>query len=178
MKIFRFLRRFDLYNWFRYRIWDKFHILKLRYLKPGYHDADERLIHGMFEVLCQFMEYERPGEIVEWDSDPEHKHAWSEMNILYKWWKKRQNIEEQDPIHQPNIKSPDMKFTSTGKKIFNPVTKKDETTSSMEFVHKSKEDEGKWEKACEDSTAWEIKCNEEDEKMMERLVKIRGYMWT
>jgi hypothetical protein len=176
--MYKFLKRSDFFNWFRYRMWERNHVVKLRYLQPGYHDADERLIHSMFEVLCQFMENERPGEIVAWDSDPEHKHAWSEMNTLYKWWKKRQNRSKEDPILQPNIKSPDMKFTPTGKKWLNPQTKKEESTSRMDFVHKSTKDKKNWEKACNDSAKWEKKCYDEDGEMMIRLVKIRGYMWT
>lgn len=174
----RFLRRFDLFHWIGYRTWKKFHVLKLRYLKPGYYDADTRLIHAMFEILCQFMENEKPEEIVNWDSDPEHKHAWKEMNELYKWWKKRQDREKYNPLFQPGVKSPGMKFTPTEKKWLNPQTKKEESTSRMDFVYKSKKDKARWEKACKDTGIWEKKCFDEDTEMMTRLIKVRPYMWT
>ena len=48
----------------------------------------------------------------------------------------------------------------------------------MHFVHKSKEAEEHWHKACEETTVWEDKCNKEDEEMMTRLIKVRHYMWT
>ena len=178
MRIYRFFRKFDLFNWFYYRVWNRFHILKLQYLHPGYHDADEILVHAMFQALCNFIEKEKPAEIVNWDSDPEHKHAWKEMNELYEWWKKRQNRDKENPILQPNIKSPDMKFTPTGKKWLNPQTKKEESTSKMDFVHKSKKDQKRWEKACDDSGKWEEKCFKDDTEMMARLIKVRPYMWT
>jgi len=178
MNIKRLLRKIDLYNWIRYRTWNRYHILKMRYLKPGWHDEDELLIHSMFEVLSQFIEGEDKYQIVAWDSNPQDKHAWKEMNELYKWWVKRQKRESDNPILQPNIKSPGMKFTPTEKKWINPETKKEEGTSKMDFVHKSKKDQERWEKACKDCTKWETDCFNEDTEMMTRLIKIRPFMWT
>ncbi len=166
--------------WLRYRTWYRFHVLKLRYLTPGYHDADERLIHAMFAVLCDFMKNEKPDEIVNWESDPGHAHAWSEMNILWNWWVHiYQNREEHNPLFFPGVEAPDMGFSDWDKdKIFNPITNKEERTREMHFVHKSKEAEEHWHKACEETTVWEDKCNKEDEEMMTRLIKIRHYLWT
>ena len=179
MNIYRFFRKFDWFHWVYYRAWNRFHVLKLKYVEPGYHDADTLLIHSMFQVLVNFIELEKPNEIVNWESDPEHKHAWEEMNALYEWWVgERQSRDSKNPILQPNIKTPDMHFTPTEKKWINPETKKEESTSKMDFVHDSKEDEEKWEKACEDCTAWEIQCEEEDEIMMKRLIAVRLFMWT
>ena len=178
MNIKRLLRKIDLYNWIRYRTWNRYHILKMRYLKPGWHDEDELLIHSMFEVLSQFIEGEDKYKIVNWDSNPQHKQAWKEMNELHKWWIKRQKRESDNPILQPNIKSPSMKFTPTEKKWINPETKKEEGTSRMDFVYKSKKDKARWKKACKDCTKWEEKCFNEDTEMMIRLIKIRPFMWT
>jgi len=178
MTIYRFLRKFDLFNWFYYRFWNRFHVLKLNYLKPGYHDADTILIHAMFQSLVNFIELEKPDEIVAWDADPEHKHAWEEINELYNWWIDRQDREKDNPLFQPDIKSPNMKFTPTGEKYLDPISKKEEGTSRMDFVHESKEAEEKWEKACEDCTVWEKKCYDEDAEMMARLINIRSFMWT
>ncbi len=152
-------------------------ILKLRYIKSGWIDKDEVLIHAMFEVLCNFLEDE-PVEKISWKADSKHKNAWNEMQTLYKWWVKRQNREEDNPILQPNIIAPGMKFTPSDKKIYNPITKKEENTSIMDFVYKSDKDKKKCNKACDDCTKWEKKCYDEDNKMMNRLIKIRGYIWT
>jgi hypothetical protein len=178
MSIYRFFRKFDFFNWIYYRIWNRFHVLKLEYLNPGYHDADEILIHAMFQSLCNFIEKEKPDEIVDWNSDPEHKHAWEEMQEMYNWWKERKNREKHNPLLGPDVKSPDFKFTPTDEKIINPINQKEESTSTMEFVHDSKEAEERWEKACIDFDKWEEKCNKEDEENMIRLIKIRSFMWT
>ena len=163
------LRKISPYNWLRYRIWDRYHVVKMRYLKPGYHDATEILIHAMFQVLCDFIEQERPDEIVNWDSDEPHRNARKEMQVLYDWWKARQTRNELDPIHQPNVKFPSMKFS--------PIEGRDDV-SKMDFVHESPEAQAIWEKACDDSGIWEEKCDKEDEEMMIRLSKIRGFLWT
>jgi len=180
MNVFRWLRRNSGWNWIRYRTWDRFHVLKMRYLKPGYHDADERLINAIFEVLCDFMENEKPDEIVNWDSDTGHKHAWSEMTILYKWWTGiRQFRDDYNPLFFPGIEAPSLEFSDrTTEQILNPITGKKEYTRELHFKHTSKEAEERWHKACEECTVWEEKCDKEDEEMMIRLIKIRHYLWT
>ena len=178
MKIKRFLRKFDWYNWIRYRTWERHHVLKMQYLNPGWHDMDEVIVHAMFQTLCDFIEKEKPWETVNWRSDEHHSKAWDEMMYLYSWWKYRcLKRDDENPLFKDGVVSPEMKFTPTGEKHFNPVTKKEEEFSRMDFVHKSKEDEEKWNKACKESSEWEDKCNKEDEEMMIRLIKVRGYMW-
>jgi len=155
--------------WLKYRIWDKHHILKLRYIKPGWCDKDEILIHAMFEVLCRFIEDEKPDEIVDWNSDEEHKFARKEMQELYEWWKKRQDREKEDPIFQEGIKSPHLDFVDY---------KDDSEFHEVEFNYINEEEKEKWNKACDESAIWQDKCNKEDEEMMIRLIKIRYFMWT
>jgi len=175
----RFFRKLDWFNWLRFRIWERHHSLTMRYIKPGWCDKDEILIHAMFEVLCRFIEDENPKEWVNWNSDPQHKHAWSEMNDLYKWWiNKRQKNEENDPLFKSGVHAPTMNFIPDGKSICNPISKKIEKTSELKLSHKTTKDEQKWKKACEDSWKWEEKCKQEDEKNMIRLIKIRHFMWT
>ena len=167
--MFKFLRRFGWFNWLRFRTWERHHVLKMRYLEPGWHDKDQILLHSMFEILCRFIEDEKAGEIVDWNNDEIHKDAWKEMNDLYNWWEERQNRDKQNPILQPDLKHPEMKFT--------PLNDGSDC-SSMEFVHESPEDKVKWEKVCDDCSEWELKCEKEDEEMMIRLIKVRSFMWT
>lgn len=173
-----FLYKFDLYNWFRFRIWDKYHILRMRYLKPSYHDNDEILIHSMFEVLCRFIEDEDPAEIIVWNHDKQRKHTWAEMNALYNWWtKKRQKRHKEDPLFKPGVCTPELVFIPD-KEGVNPVTSKKEQFSKVNLKHKSKKSKQRWEKACDDSSKWEEECDKEDQEMMIRLIKIRNFLWT
>ena len=48
----------ELRYWIRYRVFDKYHIINTG-LEPGYHDCDERMLHGMFNMLVDFVEIER-----------------------------------------------------------------------------------------------------------------------
>jgi hypothetical protein len=54
-KICRRLKNVRL--WFRYRLFDRYDILKLE-LEPGYYDPDERLLQANFQILKDFVEIE------------------------------------------------------------------------------------------------------------------------
>ena len=43
----------------RYRTIDKYHVIKIHSLKPDYYDTDTRLLHGMFDLLVDFIEGEK-----------------------------------------------------------------------------------------------------------------------
>lgn len=42
----------------RHRTVDKYHIIKINSLKPGYYDTDTRMLHGMFSLLVDYVELE------------------------------------------------------------------------------------------------------------------------
>lgn len=44
--------------WIRYRVFDRYHIINTG-LEPGYYDCDERMLHGMFNMLVDFVEVEK-----------------------------------------------------------------------------------------------------------------------
>ncbi len=46
-------------NYLEYRVYRRFNIIKLNTLKPGYYDTDTRLLHGMFNLLVDFVEIEK-----------------------------------------------------------------------------------------------------------------------
>lgn len=174
--LIRWVRSFSVYNWLRFRLWEKHHVLKLRYIKPGWIDKDEVLIHAMFEVLCRFIEDEAEMiSQINWDSDSAHEHARAEMTELYEWWKRRKDRDDQNPLFSPGVRAPDfVKDTSVP-----PVTLGNgEKCYQMKFVHESPEAEKLWDDTCKQTDIWEKKCDEEDEEMMQRLLKIRRFLWT
>jgi len=142
----------------------------MRYLEPGYYDADEILIHATFQTLCNFIEKEKPEEIIDWESDLEHKRIWNEMTTLYNWWTKdRFQRDSQNPILQSNVCAPEMEFV--------PLPGEEEY-STMKFIYKTPEDKEKWEGACKEADEWEQRCEQEDTDNLIRLIKIRKHMWT
>lgn len=62
MKFFRKISSFidNIYWFIHHRIIDKHHIIKTG-LKPGYYDINYLMIHGLFSLLCKFVEKEYSG---------------------------------------------------------------------------------------------------------------------
>ena len=67
----------DLRYAIRCRIFDKYHVINTG-LKPGYADCDKRMLHGMFNLLVDFIEVEKAWMHVVFDKDERkrRKHPW------------------------------------------------------------------------------------------------------
>ena len=48
-------------------------ILKIHSLEKGWCDKDHVMLHSVFQLLVDFVEQEKPDQIVDWNSDPVHK---------------------------------------------------------------------------------------------------------
>lgn len=74
--------------WYKFKcwIWYRYSTVKPRYLFHTWIDRDVLLLHCSFEILCKFVEEELYQDIVDWDSDEEHKNAKKNMLELYYWW--------------------------------------------------------------------------------------------
>ena len=44
--------------WFKYRLTDRYNVIYIKSLEPNYYDTDTRLLHGMFQLLTDFVEEE------------------------------------------------------------------------------------------------------------------------
>lgn len=80
----------DLLWWVRHRTTHRFHVLKLRSLKPGWWDIDYRLLHASFTLLEDYVEREKPFKRVKWNEDDDSREYSNEIHSLYLWWKKHQ----------------------------------------------------------------------------------------
>lgn len=162
----------DIYWWIRYRTVNKMHVIKIKTLKPGYHELEERLIHASFTLLTNFIEKEKPFEFINWDDDDVYKHAASEMRDLYDWWKNRR------PKRMLAIDSiPDDECPS----LFEGWTE-DPKTKCLSFGSDERaENEAKYPRyyqALKISFDQEEKWYDEDTENLIRLAKIRGFLWT
>ena len=63
--------------WVRCRLFDKYHIINTG-LRPGYADSDTRILHGMFNLLVDFIEVEKAWIHVAFDKEERRrrKHPW------------------------------------------------------------------------------------------------------
>lgn len=50
----------NLKNWIRHRTWDRYHIVKLRDVAPGYLEPEDRMFLSMMQILCDYVECELP----------------------------------------------------------------------------------------------------------------------
>lgn len=72
----------DLYNepryWFRCRYLDRYWAIDTGLSRGRYHDCDTRLLHGMFNLLVDFIEVEKAWMHVVFDEEAQkkHKHPW------------------------------------------------------------------------------------------------------
>lgn len=61
--------------WIRNRVFEKYHIIHT-YLKPGYHDFDERCLHGMFNMLVDYVEKDLAWKSSIFDDELRKKRPW------------------------------------------------------------------------------------------------------
>ena len=140
-------------------------ILKINTLDKGWCDKDHVMLHASFQLLVDFVEKERPDQIVDWDSEPEHKKAWKEIRALYKWWTQTRPIRT-SPLDEKGLKKPPMRW------------KKVPGSDSRQLPDYDKKKYPEYEKALKKHWRLEKKWEEEDQKNLHRLVEIRGFLWT
>lgn len=148
--------------WFKYRFipsW-KFHIIDLRKSGNGYtygwRDTDSRMLHACFLLLVEYVEKEKPFEVIDWSSDEKTKQVGEEIKDLYDWWVVRRPAAKQqlqlDWESEPD-RTQFIPLEGGGVQIKSPASHK--TLLQREY-----------------------QLDAEDQANLERLVKIRGYLWT
>lgn len=184
-------------RWFAYRTYEKYHILNLN-TEPGFSDSSEMLLHANFAVLVHFVEHECAGRefgnkefhpsdksglgvchlyhycnlpeeyINGKDINKDWRDAFREIKEIYIWWKFERSARI-DPNQELD------KFTDeiekTGRKswfICNGVF-----TSGL-----TEEEKEKYNELVDASCELENKYEEEDQRMLHRLIDVRRFLWT
>lgn len=84
-RTFYFVR--DIPHKLRFRFVYRHYLVKMpRIGKYSWCDTDHRLVHANFELLKQFVDHEKPFDIVDWKSDKGHRKAGETIKELYIWW--------------------------------------------------------------------------------------------
>jgi hypothetical protein len=138
--------------------------LKIHTLEKGWHDKDEVLLHATFQILVDFVEQERPAEIVDWDCNDECKHVWSEIMSLYKWWKEERPARK-SPLDDESLETPPFEFE--------PIPNSD----LYHMIEPDKEQYKAYYQALDTHHELEQTWLEEDQRNLHRLIEIRGYLW-
>lgn len=141
----------EIYWWFGHRIFPnhRYHVCPTG-LKPGYYDIPELMIYVNFKFLERYIEDEDAFNVINWDSDEDHKNAKKELEEIYQYWKHdRQKlldleIKLYESLPDSFDRFKDKKYDEISKQIYE----------------------------------LELKLLEEDKKYLKKLIDIKDYMWT
>jgi hypothetical protein len=76
--------------WLRCHTFTRYHVIDISGqdgYRWGWIDRDHAMFLACFKLLVEYVELERPFDVIDWDSDPDHQHAAREIRELYDWWK-------------------------------------------------------------------------------------------
>lgn len=202
--VYRFLT--DPINSFRYglrvRIFDRYHVIKTG-LKPGYHDCDERLLHGAFNLLVDYVELELPSTVMKFDPKDEKKgkkHPWwskgwlrfkayrdPKMGLRHLRWEMGLGSQSTHQAHKAREVwhlyhwwkfvrplRPDP-YDASG---WSEFCKNKSMKNIFRDTPRTKEEFEKEREILQLSDDIQNHYDEEDENMLIRLIKIRGNLWT
>lgn len=193
-------------NWMRYRLFDRYHLINTG-LKPDYYEIDTRMLHGMFSLLVDFVEVQsawvhvifdekskyndRPWWSKGWtrfksfrdvesgiahlkwemtldsenlpvsERNPGQAHMAREVWELYHWWTKIRPLRP-DPGDVSGWN--EYCRSKTMKELFSNNRSPEENKVSLDIINLDHDIERSYD--------------EEDERMLIRLVKIRKNLWT
>ena len=104
MKLFSSQKFDKIYVWWYWNAWSpknwwdfirchtftRYHIVDCRSKANGYTfgwvDTDRRILHACFNLLKEYVEKEKPFEVIDWDWDEHYKEVGNEIKALYNWW--------------------------------------------------------------------------------------------
>jgi hypothetical protein len=136
-------------------------LIRTKLKKDGYYDKDMLMLHGMMELLVDYVEVEGCFEVVSWDWNDDVKRVGKEIKEIYDWWKNY-------PIRQNQISAQLTIWHDEFTKRDGDGIKKwrNKAVSNREEIESKKLDE------------MEKQLSKEEEEMLIRLIKIRNYLWT
>jgi hypothetical protein len=180
----------ELWYYVKCRLWRRYNTVTASTMPPTWQDANERLLHISFTILCDVVEKEDILHHCAW-TEGEHMQTGSatpidpqfynlqEIATLYDWWK---NVRPQreDPtdwwVAQCAKEGIERRFTDIevdpplgGPEIVGQVTRR---------VWKTPADEQRNRDILMQSHEMELAQDAEDTEMLHRLIDIRGALWT
>ena len=192
----------DLKYWIYYRFMPRHQYNKIETkLEPGYYDVDTRMLHGMFEMLVDFIEVEKAWMHVISDEKPlTRRTSWNfrdpKAGLAHLDWEISLGdtslpIEEQNPsqaFHAAESKElynwwknirpnrPDPYESDAWDEYMKKIDKDEYFMQSHDEA--TPEDDKKSKEMFNKTRNLEVLYNQEDEDMLIRLIKIRQGLWT
>ena len=155
--------------WIRTHTWDRYHMLDISNWRNGYVwgwlDRSEGILFANMAMLVDFVELERAFEVINWDSDDDHRAAYRELREIYLWWTQDRKIEHDEFKRRSHDAYRDFQFTFIP--LPGGVLRMDLSDETPERRRERN-----------DIEAEEDRLRQKDTDMMIRLIRVRGAMWT
>lgn len=149
----------DVYWFFQHRLNPR-HRYNTIYtsLKPGYYDPETQILYGCMDTFKNFME--TCADKIDWEGSGEsHAKAYKEMEEIYDWWVNRRPKREDFLPELPTLPEEWGILPMLNSKYENHPLMKE------------------WKRIAEIHREKEVEFEKEDDDMLIRLIKIRGYIW-
>lgn len=159
-----------IWYYLKCKLWRQYNTVTAKTLPPTWQDADERMLHINFEILRSVIEDEKIFENNGAEGDPNDGQSWAwalkEMQGLWDWW----TVQRPARLAKEDAAMAAWSLAA-GPMVFAPVA-----DNLSEMTHPEAKSYSK-------DLLWltdelERAGEAEDEAMLIRLMKIRGYLWT
>jgi hypothetical protein len=186
-RIFRWNGRLpDLWYYLKCRLWRRYHVLTVRTLPPTWQDSDERMLHAMFHLLEEVIFKEKIFEQNGYseDEDPTDGESWrwalGEMLALWRWWTVERPAREAEYKRRLHTWSALYGRDQRAHREAHPHAYEPIEVGDTE-VYPSPAPERQPDTEAASAHLRELDDDvrdAEDDAMLVRLVKVRGYLWT
>lgn len=197
---------YSIQVYFHNRFITKTHMIDAKLSKGDWHETDQRLLHGMFELFVDFIEIEKAGSALWSHEERSYKQHWwkrfrsRELGIEHLTWESSL-VQDDEWVSKddPRYGLPTSQALSAKEQMELYLWWKDirpnrpdpyEASGCLShFILNKKDDEDIMDLLDRDRTPSEISAydqmesmekqyEEEDEAMLIRLIKIRQHLWT
>ena len=181
-------RTYDsIISYIRFGFFEKLYLIDTK-LKPNYYDADTRLLHGMFALLVDFVEIEKAWMEAIFNRD--YKRPFWKLNnrfrnreygIAYLDWEITLINSEYDDLQGINakiIKELYLWWVDIRPARMDPYDLMDDLPKREGILSGLNKDDPERDKIYEKINYLERDYFLEDTKMMEKLISVRGSLWT
>ena len=192
----------DVKYWFKYRLQKehKYNIINTG-LKPGYYENDERILHGMFNLLAEFVEIEKAQCYYIW-GDGNNNTCPKTAGILYLSWEAQLVHDGEYMCKDEDIGKPTQQAITAEQVLelytwwidtrparkeplelvgFYDIDRRGQVgnESVMEMLaYRAQEEKEETSKAYDKADIIEKEYEDEDTEMLIKLIKIRKALWT
>ena len=144
---------------------ETYHLIDLRCpendYEGGWIDADAKMFYACFKILREFVEEELPHAYTDWEHEEETRRVRKEIQDLYDWWTagRKAAHDALDRLCEA-IPGHPLEFVPVPGKTF--------------FTLSTEKSDPRWQAVLDET----LRLEEEDSAMLERLLRLRGYLWT